>query len=82
MGQRLVLLEQLVAAKQQAEETEANIVAQLNTFVSGLVVGSAMTKAEDKLKSLERALQCHRSDIKRILDDLDSVPLFGGDDQS
>jgi len=81
MGQRLDLLEQLAAAKRQADEAEANIEDQLNTFVSGMVVGSAMTKAEGILKTSELALQSHRSDIERILDDLDKLPLFDGDAQ-
>ena len=75
MGQRLALLEQLAAAKLRAKEAEARIEAQLNTFVSGMIVGSAMTRAEDVLKTSKLALQSHRSDIKRILDDLDRVPL-------
>jgi hypothetical protein len=79
MGQRLALLEQLAAAKQRAEEAEANIEAQLNTFVSGMVVGSAMTRAEDVIRSSNLALQSHRSDIKRILDDLDRVTLDAND---
>jgi hypothetical protein len=75
MGQRLALLEQLAAAKQRAEEAEANIEIQLNTFVSGMVVGGAMTRAEDVIRTSELALQSHLSDIKRILDDLDRAPL-------
>ena len=82
MGQRLALLEQLAAAKRQADEAEANIEDQLNTFVSGMVVGGAMTKADEVLKTSELALQSHRSDIERILDDLDRLPLFDGDAQS
>jgi hypothetical protein len=82
MGQRIDLLEQLAAAKRQAEEAEANIEAQLNTFVSGMVIGNAMTTAENVLKTSELALQGHRSDIERILDDLDKLPLFDGDAQS
>ena len=39
MGQRLALLEQLAAAQERAEEAEASIEAQLNAFVSGMVVG-------------------------------------------
>jgi uncharacterized protein (DUF1778 family) len=75
MGQRLALLEQLAVARQRAEEAEANIETQLNTFVSGMVVGSAMTRAEAVIRTSNLALQSHRSDIKRILDDLDRVPL-------
>jgi hypothetical protein len=77
MGQRLALLKQLAAAKQRAKEAEANIEAQLATFVSGMIVGSAMTRAEDVLQTLNLALQSHRSDIKRILDDLDRLPPSG-----
>jgi len=71
MGQRLALLEQLAAAKQRAEDAEASIEAQLNAFVSGLIVGTALTRAEDVIRTSNLALQSHRSDIKRILDDLD-----------
>jgi len=74
MGQRLSLLEQLAVAKLRASETEASIQAQLNTFVSGMVVGGAMTTVEAKLKTLELTLQSHEADIKRILEDLNSVP--------
>ena len=73
MGQRLALLEQLAAAKQRAEDAEASIEAQLNAFVSGLIVGTALTRAEDVIRTSNLALQSHRSDIKRILDDLDRV---------
>ena len=73
MGQRLALLEQLAAAKQRAEVAEASIEAQLNAFVSGLIVGTALTRAEDVIRTSNLALQSHRSDIKRILDDLDRV---------
>jgi len=82
MGQRLALLDQLAAAKKRAEEAEANIETQLNTFVSGMVVGSAMTRAEDLIRTSRLALQSHRSDIKRILDDLDGVPLDAKDPTS
>ena len=73
MGQRLALLEQLAAAKQRAEDAEASIEAQLNAFVSGLIVGTALTRAEDVIRTSNLALQSHQSDIKRILDDLDRV---------
>ena len=73
MGQKLALLEQLAAAKQRAEDAEASIEAQLNAFVSGLIVGTALTRAEDVIRTSNLALQSHRSDIKRILDDLDRV---------
>ena len=73
MGQRSALLEQLAAAKQRAEEAEASIEAQLNAFVSGMIVGAALTRAEDVIRTSNLALQSHRSDIKRILDDLDRV---------
>jgi hypothetical protein len=75
MGQRLALLEQLAAAKERAEEAEASIEAQLNAFVSGMVVGSVMARAEDVIRIAKLALQSHRADIKRILDDLDRVQL-------
>lgn len=74
MGQRSALLEQLAAAKLNAAETEADIEAQLNGFLSGMIIGSALARAEDRLKALELALLSHRSDIKRILGDLDSAP--------
>jgi len=76
MSQRLALLEQLAAAKRLAEKAEANIQTQLDTFVSGMVVGSAMTKTEAGLKTLELTLQSHLADIERILDALDKVPLI------
>ena len=41
-----------------------------------------MTKAEGVLKTSELALQSHLSDIERILDNLDKLPLFDGDAQS
>jgi hypothetical protein len=73
MGQKLVLLEQLAAAQERAEGAETRIEIQLNTFVSGMVVGGAMTRAEDVIRTAKLALQSHRADIKRILDDLDRV---------
>ena len=79
MGQRLALLEQLAVAKQRAEEAEANIESQLNTFVSGMVVGGAMTRAEAVIRTSQLALQSHLSDIKRTLDDLDRVPPAAND---
>jgi hypothetical protein len=82
MGQRSALLEQLEAAKRHAGETEANIQANLDTFVSGMVVGGAMTKTEDALRMLELALQSHLAHIEHILDDLHKLPSAEDDAQS
>ena len=76
MGQRLSLLQQLAAARRHADEAAAIMQAQLDTFVSGMVVGRAMTKAEDVLKTSNVALQSHLSDIERILDALNKLPLL------
>lgn len=64
---RLSLVEQLAAARRRAEQTKADIQAQLDSFVSGMVIGGAMTKAEDVLSTLELALRSDLSDIERIL---------------
>jgi hypothetical protein len=82
MDQRLALLEQLATARRHAEETEAIIQAQLDTFVSGMVVGRAMTRADEQLKTSELALKSHLSDVERILDYLDKLPPVEEDDQS
>lgn len=74
MHQRSALLEQLATARRGAEQTEADIKDQLDSFVSGMVVGSAMAKAENALDTLGLALQGHLSDIGRILDALHKLP--------
>jgi hypothetical protein len=82
MGQRSALIEQLEAARRHAGETEANIKAQLDTFVSGMVVGGAMTKAQDVLRTLELVLQNHLADIEHIRNDLHKLPPVEDDAQS
>jgi hypothetical protein len=75
MNQRSALLEQLTAARRHAEDAEASVKVQLDTFVSGMVIGAAMTTAEDAIKTLELALQSYLSDVERIQDALDNLPL-------
>ena len=75
MDQRSALLEQLTAARRHAEDAKASVKVQLNTFVSGMVIGGAMTTAEYKIKTSEMALQSYLSDIERIQDALDNLPL-------
>ena len=40
---------------------------------------SVMTREEAVIKTLELSLQSHLSDVERILDALDSLPLFEDD---
>jgi hypothetical protein len=75
MDQRSALLEQLTAARRQAEGAGASIKVQLDSFVSGMVIGGAMTMAEDIIKTSEIALQGYLSDVERIQDALDNLPL-------
>jgi hypothetical protein len=75
MSQRSDLLEQLSTAKRLAETAESNMQAHLDTYVSGMVVGNAMSNTEDAIKTLELTLQSHLADVRRILDQLDELPL-------
>jgi hypothetical protein len=70
--ERETLLAQLARAKRQVEQNDLDIAAQNQLIINGCDIAAAQIRLQD----LQRSQEAQHAEIERLLDALDSLPLF------